>query len=156
MTPPYDHAPPGSPPSGEPDSAKAPALKASGSQNRKRNRRWQIALDEQEEAAALERAANAELSKMAYGRALLLGSPGPRAKRKPHVHKQLMSDSLADLNRSANVLNQFLPFLHAGRAITLGRECSEALAANRRAADAILEALGRKEPDDDNQGKPAR
>ncbi len=152
MTPPYDHAPPVSPPSGEPASAQAPALKGSGSQKRKRDRRWQIALDEQEEAAALERAANAELSKMAYGRAMLLGSPGPRARRKPHVHKQLMGDGLADLNRSANVLNQFLPFLHSGKAITLGRECAEALAANRRAADAILEALGRKEPDDDNQG----
>jgi len=149
---PYDHAPPVSPPSEETASAKAPALKGSGSQKRKRDRRWPIALDEQEEAAALERASNAELSKMAYGRAALLGSPGPRAKRKPHIHKQLMSDSLADLNRSSNVLNQFLPFLHAGRAITLGRECAEALAANRRAAEAILEALGRKEPDNDNQG----
>jgi hypothetical protein len=153
---PYDQAPPCPPPSGKPASADPPARKHGSSQKRRRDRRWPIALDEQEEAIALERAANADLSKMAYGRAMLLGSPGPRARRRPHIDKQLMSHGLADLNRSANVLNQFLPFLHAGRAITLGRECSEALAEIRRAADAILEALGRKEPDNDNQGEPAR
>jgi len=156
MTPPYDQAPPGPSSSEEPATAHPPALKRSGSQKRKRDRRWPIALDEQEEAIALERAANADLPKMAYGRAMLLGSPGPRARRKPHINKQLLSDGLSDLNRASNVANQFLPYLHAGRSITLGRECAEAIAKMRRAADAILEALGRKEPDDDNQGEPAQ
>jgi hypothetical protein len=62
---------------------------------------------------------------------------------------------MAEINKSSNVLNQFLPFLHAGRAVTLGRECSEALAANKRAADAILEAVGRTERNDDHQREPA-
>jgi len=153
--PPYDHIPPGPPPSGEP-AIPAPEKQHSrgGSQKRKRDRRWPIALDEQEEATALERAADAELSKMAYGRFALLGCIGPRARRKPHLHKQLMSDAIAALNRSGNVLNQMQHTFNAGGAIAAGRACFEALAANRRAADAILEALGYKDRDDDYQGEP--
>src|ERR1700747_3295882 len=73
------------------------------------------------------------------------GSPGPRARRTPTVNAAILGDAIGQLMRSANVINQFLPSLHGGRAITLGPPCLEALTANRRAADAILEALGRKE-----------
>ncbi len=101
-------------------------------------------------------AAAADMSASDWGYRILFSTPGPRARRRPHPDKQALGDALSDLNRSSNVLNQFLPYLHAGRAITLGPACLEALRANRRAADAIMQALGRKEPADDNQGESAR
>ena len=154
---PYDHTPSGPPPGAEPASpAHETQKRSSGSQKRKRNKSWRTALTEDEEARALEIAERLELSKMAYGRLGLLGTPGLRARRKPHIHAQLMSDAIAALNKSGNVLNQMQHSLNAGKAIALGRECAEALAANRRAADAILEALGRTERDDDYQGEPAQ
>jgi hypothetical protein len=154
---PHDQAPPGPAAGAEPASpAPQPVYKRSGSQKRQRNKFWVTALTEEEEARALEIASRLELSKCAYGRLGLLGTPGPRARRKPHIHAQLMSDAIAALNRSGNVLNQMQHSLNAGGAVILGRECSEALAANRRAADAILEALGRRERDDDYQGEPAQ
>jgi hypothetical protein len=133
-----------------------PTAKRSGSEKRQRCAPVSVRLLPEERSALEQKAGAADLSLAAFLRIAALGSPGPRARRRPHIDKQLMGDGLADLNRSANVLNQFLPFLHAGKAIVLGRDCSEALAANRRAADRILEALGRKEPADDNQGEPAR
>jgi hypothetical protein len=153
---PHDHAPSGPPPGGQPDGpAHEKQYKRSGSQKRQRNRFWVTALTVEEEARALEIASRLELSKCAYGRLGLLGTPGPRAKRKPHVNVVELQSAAAALNRSGHVLNQMQHSLNAGAAITLGRECSEALAANRRASDAILEALGRTERDDDYQGEPA-
>jgi hypothetical protein len=153
---PYDHVPPGPAPSAEPASnAPHPVHKRSGSQKRQRNKFWVTALTEEEEARVMESAARVGLSRSSYGRVALLGTPGPRARRKPHVNAVELGKAVAALNRSGNVLNQMQHSLNAGNAITLGRECSEALAANRRAADAILEAVGRKERDDDYQGHPA-
>lgn len=104
---PYDHAPPGPPPSGEPASpAREKQYKRSGSQKRQRNKFWVIALTEEEEARALEIAARVELSKCAYGRLALLGTPGPRARRKPHVNVVELKKAAAALNKQGNNLNQ--------------------------------------------------
>jgi len=153
---PFDYAPPASPLSEEPGSpAPHPSYSRSGSQRRRRKNSLQVALDDDEFAAVQESAARTGLALSSYGRAALLGTPGPRARRKPHVNAVELGKAIAALNRSGNDLNQMQHTLNAGSAIALGRECSEALAANRRAADAILEAVGRTERDDDNQGKPA-
>jgi hypothetical protein len=131
------------------------AFKRSGSQKRQRNKFWVTALTEEEEARVRESAERVGLSRSSYGRAALLGAPGPRARRTPHINAVELGKAVAALNRSGNVLNQMQHSLNAGGAITLGRECSEALAANRMAADSILKAVGRTERDDDNQGEPA-
>ena len=128
--------------------------KRSGSQKRQRNRFWIIALNQEEEAHLMESAQHAGLSRSSYGRAVLLGTPGPRAKRKPHVNVVELAKAAAELNRAGNVLNQMQRSLNAGQAIVLGQECAAALAANRRACDAILELVGRKDRDD-YQGEPA-
>ena len=154
---PYDHLPPVFPPSGEPGSVDTPALKYTASQKRKRNRRWPIALTEAEEAAALKAAADAELSKMAYGRAMLLGSPGPRARRKPHVNAQALGRATTALNRLGNNFNQIAHVLNAGAAFSLAAQFNAALADVRRTLQVIREAAaGRGDFLDDNQGQSPR
>ena len=152
---PFDHSPSVPAPSAEPASPAPAIYKRSGSQKRQRIKQWKIALTEEEETRALESAERVGLCRSSYGRVALLGTPGPRARRKPHVNAVELGKAVAALNKSGNVLNQMQHSLNAGGAIALGRECSEALAANRRAADAILEAVGRTERDDDHQGEPA-
>jgi len=153
---PYDPAPPVFPPGGETGSAAGhPAFKRSGSQKRKRDRTWRIALTEEEEAIAIERATRSGLSRSSYGRAVLLGAPGPRAKRTPTLHAQLFGDGIVALNRAGNVANQIAHRLNAGGAITLAGECAATLAEIRDAARAIRDAVGRKDRDD-NQGEPAQ
>jgi hypothetical protein len=90
-----------------------------------------------------------------YGRAVLLGAPGPRAKRTPTLHAQLFGDGIVALNRAGNVANQIAQRLNAGGAITLAGECAATLAEIRDAARAIRDAVGRKDRDD-NQGEPAQ
>lgn len=154
--PPYDHTPPGPASSADPASpAPQSVYSRSGSQKRRRNKQVKVAFDDAEYADAETRARRVGLSLSSYARLGMIGTPGPRARRKPHVQAELLGQAMAQLKRSGNVLNQMQHSLNAGGAVTLGRECSEALAANRRAADAILEAVGRRERDDDNQGEPA-
>jgi hypothetical protein len=148
MTPPYDNVPPASPLSGEPGSpAPYPSYRRSGSQKRRRNKSVKVAFDDEEYTRAETSAERTGLSLSSFGRCAMLGTPGPRARRKPHVNAVELGKATAALNKSGNVLNQMTHALNAGGAITLGRECSAALAANRAAADAILELVGRKERD---------
>lgn len=166
---PYDHAPPVSPQSGEPGSHPPPNPKRSGSQKRKRDRSWRIALDEQEETAALDGAAKAELSKMAYGRAMLLGSPGPRARRKPPVHAEALGDAAVAVNKLGVLFNQIAHALNAialapasgaglAAALSLAQKYLDELEDVRLTLRAIREAAGyrdRGEGHDDNQTEPA-
>jgi len=149
---PYDHAPPVSPSGGESGSAATayphPVGARSGSQNRQRTESMQIALTPGELAEVKAMATASGLSLSSYGRALMLGTPGPRARRAPTVHAQLFGHGIAALNRAGNVLNQFAHRLNAGGAVMLGRECAAALAEIREAARTIREAVGRKERDD--------
>jgi hypothetical protein len=126
----------------------------SGSQKRQRGRAWRIALDAGEEAAALERASMAGLSKSAYGRFALLGTPGPRARRRPSIDAQLLGHAIAALNRAGNVANQIAHRLNAAQSVGAG-ETNAALAEIREAARAIREAAGYKDHHD-HQGEPPR
>lgn len=153
---PYDHALPVSPSGGEPGSAAAarPSSGRSGSQKRQRSKPLQIAMtpDERAKVEAMATAAGFTLS--SYGRAVLLGTPGPRARRAPTVNAQLFGHGIAALNRAGNVLNQFAHRLNAGGAVSLGGECVTALTEILEAARTIREAVGRKERDD-HQGEQA-
>jgi hypothetical protein len=156
---PHDHAPPVSPSDGEPGSA-APARPQmnsgrSGSQNRQRMKSLQVALTPDELAEVKAMATASGLSPSSYGRAVLLGTPGPRAKRAPTVHAQLFGHGIAALNRAGNVVNQFAHRLNAGGAVMLGRECTAALTEILEAARTIREAVGRRDRDD-HQGEQAQ
>jgi hypothetical protein len=147
---PHGAAQPGSPHRGEPDSAGGqppPLGKRSGSQNRQRTESLQVALTPDELAEVKARATASGLSPSSYGRAVLLGTPGPRARRAPTVHAQLLGHAIAALNRAGNVANQIAHRLNAAQAVG-GSETCAALAEIRDSARAIREAVGRKDRDD--------
>jgi hypothetical protein len=147
---PHGSAQPVSPHNGGPGGTAAhphPPGSRSGSQNRQRKKFWVIALTEEEEAIAMERQVGAGLSRSSYGRAALLGTPGPRARRAPTVHAQLLGHAIAALNRAGNVANQIAHRLNAAQTVG-GSETRVALAEISDAARAIREAVGRKDRDD--------
>lgn len=154
---PYDPAQPVSPLGGEPgcDAAAAPLSRRSGSQRRQCTKSLQIMLTPEQHAVVEGWASAAGLSASAYGKAVLFGTPGPRAKRTPPLHARLFSDGMVTLNRIGNLLNQVAHRLNAGGAITLGAETSATLDEIRQTARVIREAVGRKDRDD-NQGQPAQ
>jgi hypothetical protein len=125
----------------------------SGSQNRKRTESLQIALTPDEHTEVRAMATASGLSPSSYGRAVLLGTPGPRARRAPTVHAQLLGHAIAALNRAGNVANQIAHRLNAAQAVGAS-ETRVALAEIRDAARAIREAVGRKDRDD-HQGQQA-
>jgi hypothetical protein len=130
-----------------PGSGVAPLSKRSGSQNRQRTESLQIALTPEEDAEVRAMATASGLSPSSYGRAVLLGTPGPRAKRAPTVHAQLLGHAIAALNRAGNVANQIAHRLNAAQAVGAS-ETRVTLAEIRDAARAIREAVGRKDRDD--------
>ena len=81
---PYDHAPPVSPLSEEPGSP-PPPLNQSGSEKRQRNNKTDTRWDDAEYSILTERSKETGLSRSAYIRAVVIGTPGPRAQRAPHV-----------------------------------------------------------------------
>ena len=67
-----------------------------------------------ERAAIEERAATAGLSLAAYGRSCMLGSAGPRARKRAPVDRELLARTNADLNRVGNNLNQIAHAVNRG------------------------------------------
>jgi hypothetical protein len=128
-----------------PDSAVVYVLtQNSGSQRRQRSKSYQIAMTPEEFVVARERAAAAGLSLSSYGRALLLGATGPRARRSPPLNAELLAHAVAHLNRVGNNLNQIARILNSAQAVGT-KETLETLAAARAAVDLILEIVGRRE-----------
>lgn len=123
------------------DLASAPR---SGSQKRQRVKSLQIALTPEEFTVACERAAAAGLSPSSYGRALLLGAPGPRARRSPPLNAELLAHAVAQLNKAGSNLNQIARILNAGQAVG-SKEAAEALADTRAAVVQILDIVGRRD-----------
>jgi hypothetical protein len=153
MTPPYDNAPPASPLGGEAGRS-GPQRARSGSQRRQRTKSLQIALTPEQYAVVEDRARAAGLTPSSYGRAVIFGTPGPRAQRTPPVNAGLLAHTIAALNKIGSLLNQIARVLNAGGAIGLARECYGALAEIREAAHAVRQAVGRKDRDD-YQGQSA-
>ena len=121
----------------------APAPR-SGSQKRQRVKSLQIALTPEEFTVACERAAAAGLSPSSYGRTLLLGAPGPRARRSPPLNAELLAHAVAQLNKAGSNLNQIARILNAGQAIG-SREAVDALRDTRAAVVQILDSMGRRD-----------
>ena len=116
----------------------------SGSQKRQRVKSLQIALTPEEFTVACERAAAAGLSPSSYGRALLLGAPGPRARRSPPLNAELLAHAVAQLNKAGSNLNQIARILNSGQAVG-SREAVDALKDTRAAVVQILDIVGRRD-----------
>jgi hypothetical protein len=117
-------------------------LPRSGSQRRQRNRSLQIAMTPEEFIVARERAAEAGLSPSSYGRTLLLGSSGPRARRSPPLNAELLAHAIGQLNRVGSNLNQIARALNAAQAVGT-KDALETLADTRAAVGRILDIVGR-------------
>lgn len=126
----------------------------SGSQKRQRRFRIVIACTETEDAAIVARADEAGMSVASFARACMLGIPGPRAQRKPHVNALELAKATGALNRIGNNLNQVAYWCNANRSVALG-DCLAAIAETRAAVAAILDIVGRRSRDD-RKGNPAR
>jgi len=121
-----------------------PAPLRSGSQKRQRVKSLQIALTPDEFAVVRERAAAVGLSPSSYGRAVLMGTPGPRARRTPPLNAELLAHAVAQLNKAGSNLNQIARVLNSGQAVG-GGEAVEALADTRAAVIRILDIVGRRD-----------
>jgi hypothetical protein len=92
----------------------------SGSRKRARTRTWQIVLTDEEYAAGAAKAEAAGLSQSSYGRAALLGTAGPRARRARPVNAQVLQPAIVALNRVGSNLNQIVHVLHVTRSAGAG------------------------------------
>jgi hypothetical protein len=120
-------------------------FKRSGSQKRQRHHSLQIALSNDELAKVEEQAQACGLSRSSYGRAAILGTPGPRARRSPPIDAKAMGRATAALNKIGSNVNQIAHVLNAGGSLGMAREYLSTLAVIREAAKAIREAAGRKD-----------
>lgn len=88
--------------------------------------------------------ANADKAGLAVGaflRAAALGSPGPRAKRRPPADHQVLRQLLGHLGRIGNNINQIARRLNAGAQADIP-ELREALTAYLEIRNGIFSALG--------------
>jgi len=128
------------------DNAQTPPLyKRSGSRKRQRRHTVQIVLSDDELAEVRHKAQACGLSYSSYGRASMLGTPGPRARRSPTVNAEALGHATAALNKVGSNMNQIAHVLNAGRSTVTTQECFAALAEVRAALARILEILGRKD-----------
>jgi hypothetical protein len=123
----------------------------SGSQKRRRQHVVNITFDDTEFMQTQEKASASGLSLAGFGRAAMLGSPGPRARRRPPLNAELLAYAVAQLNRVGNNLNQLNKRLNAVQAAGAG-EAAVAIAETRAAIRQICETLGRRERHD-SQGQ---
>jgi len=124
-----------------------PEHKRSGSQKRRRKHVVNITFDDTEFMQTQDKASVAGLSLAGFGRAAMLGSPGPRAVRRPPLNAELLAYAVAQLNRVGNNLNQLNKRLNAAQATGAG-ETAVVVAEIRVAIRQICEALGHRERHD--------
>ena len=128
------------------DNAQPPSFGRSGSEKRKRGKGAILVRLLPDERAAVEaRAREVGLSLASFGRAAMLGTPGPRARRSPPVNAEALGRATAALNKVGSNLNQVAHRLNAGDPTLTDQECFAALAEARAAAAAIREIVGRKD-----------
>jgi len=122
-----------------------PPKKRRSSQKRQRNHALKIALNDGELAEVMQKAQACGLSHSSYGRASMLGTPGPRARRSPTINAEALARATAALNKVGSNLNQVAHRLNAGDWTLSQGECFAALAETRAAAAFIREIMGRRE-----------
>ncbi|HEX3885410.1 MAG TPA: plasmid mobilization relaxosome protein MobC [Stellaceae bacterium] len=113
---------------------------ASGTDKRQRTEQCLVRFTEQEFAEVAGKADKAGVAAAAFLRAAALGSPGPRAQRRPPVDHIALRQLLGECGRVGNNLNQIAHNLNAGRPANIP-ELREALAAYLDIRAAILRAL---------------
>jgi hypothetical protein len=122
-----------------------PVARRSGSQKRRRNRHIDVCCDDAEFVIIDDKARSAGMSLASYLRARALGSPGPRARRAPHVNAEVLAHAVAALNKVGSNLNQLARILNASGAMSTANQSFAALAETRTAVSRILEIVGRRE-----------
>ena len=127
------------------DNAQPPLVRRSGSRKRQRRHTVQIVISDDELAEVKHKAQACGLSYSSYGRAAMLGTPGPRARRSPPINAEALGRATAALNKVGSNLNQVAYRLNAGDRTITEHECFAALAEVRAALARILEILGRKD-----------
>ena len=119
----------------------------SGSNKRLRSRQSLVRLTDAELAAVSEKADKAGLAVAAFMRAAAIGSPGPRAQRRPVVEKELLIRALGLHGRYGNNMNQIARTGNAGNPVDLP-ELRRALEEWGEIRDAIYQALGKNQAPD--------
>jgi hypothetical protein len=121
-----------------PEFSPKPSRREKRQRNHKTDTRW----DDAEYSILAERSQETGLSRNAYIRAAVTGTPGPRARRAPHLNAVELAKATAALNKAGSLLNQMAHVLNTGGSI-LTHECFAALAETRAALARILEIVGR-------------
>jgi hypothetical protein len=131
---------------------------ASGTGNRQRTKQCLVRFTEQEFTEIAGKADRAGIASAAFLRAAALGSPGPRAQRRPPADHKALRQILGHCGRIGNNLNQIAKHLNTGGEANIP-ELREALTAYLEIRTAILAALAMKTTEaapDDHQGQQPR
>ena len=82
------------------------------------------------------------MSRASFGRAAMLGTAGPRARRSPPVNAEALARATAAVNKAGSNLNQIARILNAAQAAGTA-EILAAAATAQAALSSILELVGR-------------
>jgi hypothetical protein len=124
-----------------PEAPKRPKRRTS--ENLRRNKHISIKLSDDELKKALERAGRSGLSMSAYGRAGLLGDPGPGSQRRPSIDRELLLrtlGTLAHLNHHADRIARSNTTSDISEIRQIGKDFTTL-------RDAILAALQKRSPE---------
>jgi len=121
---------------------------ASGTEKRRRGRTIPVRCTDNEFAVIHAKASDAGLFAGGYLRATALGSPGPRAVRRPPVDRQEIARLLGELGRVGNNLNQIARAFNSGE-IPPPSEITAALESFSEMRAAIRNALGKATESED-------
>ena len=115
---------------------------ASGSDKRRRSHQSLVRWTDEEFNDIAGRADKAGLAVAAFMRAAVLGSPGPRAQRRPPADHKALRQILGHIGSIGNNINQIARALNSGDKAKLP-ELPAALRAYLEIRNAIFEALGK-------------
>jgi hypothetical protein len=121
------------------------AVRRRSSRKRQRGRNLSVPVTPAECLAIDDRARAAGLSRASFLRACALGTPGPRARRRPSVEIEALARAVTALNKAGGLLNQAVRQLNIGGSIGLAHSSFAALNDTRAAVSQILQIVGRVE-----------
>ena len=129
------------------------------SQKRQRDRQIKTPCTLDEFNAISAKAIDAGMTRAAWSRTVMLGSAGPRARRRPHPDQKALLQILGQLGRIGGNINQIAKQLNAGDTPAIP-ELRDALTAYIDIRNVIYAALGMTthpgEATDDHQGNQSR
>ncbi len=127
---------------GQGDSKKiTPRPQRKKSQKRRRSAQFKTPMTPQEYAEASALAAAAGMTRAAWSRSKLLGTPGPRSQRRMPTDAKAMREIIGHLGRVGNNLNQIAYHLNTGDAPDIP-ELRQALADYAPIRNAIYKIIG--------------